>query len=142
MPGTLIKTTPTTVMPQTLCTAFVATHSRWGARENTYPDASSQRDYYYGLTEGRRAWQMEKAIPYSDFATLQSFWEACNGSYQPFYFYDPYDVEDFEEPGSNYDPTGVAIAGRYVCRFEGGFRWAMQRPGLIDVQVAIMEAAE
>lgn len=43
------------------------------------------------------------------------------GAHEAFYFYDLY--ETF--PLFSYDPTGVALRGRYTVRFEGGWSQAM-----------------
>jgi hypothetical protein len=45
-----------------------------------------------------------------------------------------------EDPGSGYDPTGVAVTGRYTVRFNTDWSQSVG-PGRSDVQIELIELA-
>jgi hypothetical protein len=79
--------------------------------------------------------QQERVTPAALLA-LRNFFDARNGSAEPFYFYDLYDTN----PKFSYDPTGVATVGRYTVRFNGDWQRS-SGPGRSDVQIELLELA-
>ena len=133
MPGSVLNAAPATVLPQSLCRTFV--HERvYPLIENEYKNGESQRSVL--ATNSRRRWRLAKRLPPSALQTLRDFFDARNGSTEPFYFYDPYDTN----PKFSYDPTGVVTVGRYTVRFNGDWQ---QSSGLgrSDVQIELLELA-
>jgi hypothetical protein len=133
MPGSVLNAAPTTVLPQSLCRTFV--HERvYPLIENEYKNGESQRSVL--ATNSRRRWRLAKRLTPSALQTLRDFFDARNGSTEPFYFYDPYDTN----PRFSYDPTGVVTVGRYTVRFNGDWQ---QSSGLgrSDVQIELLELA-
>lgn len=87
MPGSVQSAAPATVMPWSLCRAFV--HSReYAVLGNDYRNGESQRDKLTATS--RKRWHLAKRLKPADLATLRAFYEARNGPHEPFYFYDPY----------------------------------------------------
>ena len=133
MPGSVLNAAPATVLPQSLCRTFV--HERvYPLIENEYKNGESQRSLV--ATNSRRRWRLAKRLTPSALQTLRDFFDARNGSTEPFYFYDPYDTN----PRFSYDPTGVVTVGRYTVRFNGDWQ---QSSGLgrSDVQIELLELA-
>lgn len=133
MPGSVANAAPTTVLPQSLCRAF--SHSRaYPILENEYKDGTSQRSVL--ATTSRKKWTLRKRLTPTQLSTLRTFYDARNGTHEPFYFYDPYETS----PKFSYDPTGVAGTGRYVVRFNTD--WAQfVGPGRSDVDIELIELA-
>jgi hypothetical protein len=75
---------------------------------------------------------MAKRLTPTALVALRNFFDARNGSTEPFYFYDPYDTN----PKFSYDPTGVATVGRYIVRFNGDWQQSCG-PGRSDVQIEV-----
>ena len=133
MPGSVLNAAPATVLPQSLCRTFV--HERvYPLIENEYKNGESQRSVL--ATNSRRRWRLAKRLTPSALQTLRDFFDARNGSTEPFYFYDPYETN----PRFSYDPTGQAVAGRYTVRFDGDWN---QSSGLarVDVNITLVELA-
>ena len=133
MPGSVLNAAPATVLPQSLCKTFV--HERaYPLIENEYKNGESQRSVL--ATNSRRRWRLAKRLTPAALQTLRNFFDARNGSTEPFYFYDPYDTT----PKFSYDPTGVVTVGRYTVRFNGDWQ---QSSGLgrSDVQIELLELA-
>jgi hypothetical protein len=79
---------------------------------------------------------LAKRLTPAQVQTLRDFYDARNGAHEPFYFYDPYETD----PKFSWDPTGVALNGRYVVRFNGD--WSQSAgPGRVDVRLDLMELA-
>ena len=122
MPGSVLNAAPATVLPPSLCKSFV--HERaYPLIENEYKNGESQRSVQ--ATTSRKRWRLTKRLTPAVLQTLRTFYEARNGSTEPFYFYDPYDTS----PKFSYDPTGVATVGRYTVRFNSdvSFRQACMK---------------
>ena len=133
MPGSVLNAAPATVLPQSLCRTFV--HERvYPLIENEYKNGESQRSVL--ATNSRRRWRLAKRLTPSALQTLRDFFDARNGSTEPFYFYDPYETS----PRFSYDPTGVATVGRYIVRFNGDWQQSCG-PGRSDVQIELLELA-
>jgi hypothetical protein len=133
MPGSIQNASPSTVLPQTLCRAFV--HSwEYPVIENEYRNGESQRAV---LADGsRKSWRLAKRLTAARLAELRAFYQARKGAQEPFYFYDPWETL----PKFSWDPTGEAVAGRYTVRFEGDWSQTVEL-GRSDVQVELIELA-
>jgi hypothetical protein len=87
-------------------------------------------------TNSRRWWRQAKRFTPAALGTLRNFFDARNGSAEPFYYYDPYDTS----PKLSYDSTGVATVGRYIVRFNGDWQQS-SGPGRSDTQIELLELA-
>ncbi len=133
MPGSVANAAPSTVLPQSLCTAFA--HERaYPLVENEYKDGSSQRTVL--ATTSRKRWRLSKRLTPTQLQELRDFYDARQGPVEPFYFYDPYETN----PKFSYDPTGEAVAGRYTVRFDGEWK-QFSGPGRSDVSIELIELA-
>jgi len=102
--------------------------------DNEYRNGESQRSAQAATS--RKKWNLTKRLTPSQLATLRAFYDARNGTHEPFYFYDPYETN----PKFSYDPTGVAVTGRYVVRFNTDWSQSVT-PGRSDVQIELIELA-
>ena len=133
MPGSVANAAPTTVMPNSLSRAFVHTRE-YPVIDNEYRNGESQRSAQ--ASTSRKKWTLAKRLTLSQLQALRNCYDARNGTHEPFYFYDPYETN----PKFSYDPTGVAVTGRYTVRFNSD--WNQQvAPGRSDVQVELIELA-
>ena len=133
MPGSVENAAPTTVLPQGLCRSF--SHSRaYPVIENEYRNGESQRSAL--ATTSRKKWTLQKRLTPTQLQALRDFYDARKGAHEPFYFYDPYDTN----PKFSYDPTGVAVTGRYVVRFNRDWTQSVG-PGRSDVNIELIELA-
>jgi phage-related protein len=133
MPGSIENAAPATVLPASLCRAFV--HERaYPLVENEYRNGESQRSVQ--STNSRKRWRLSKRLRPADLQTLRDFYNARQGSTEAFYFYDPYETS----PKFSHDPTGQAVGGRHTVRFEGEWN---QTVGVVraDLEVALVEVA-
>ena len=133
MPGSVANAAPSTVLPNSLCRAFVHTRE-YPVIDNEYRNGESQRSAQAATS--RKKWALTKRLTPSQLATLRSFYDARKGSYEPFYFYDPYDTS----PKFTWDPSGVEVTGRYTVRFNTDWSQSVG-PGRSDVQMEIIELA-
>jgi hypothetical protein len=133
MPGSVQNAAPSTVLPWSLSIAFVRSQE-YPVLENEYAGGESQRSVL--ASNSRKRWRLSKRLAPAELVTLRNFYEARKGPQEPFYFYDPWDTS----PKFSYDPTGQAVPGRYVVRFDGA--WA-QEAGLvgIDTSIELVEVA-
>jgi hypothetical protein len=127
MPGSVQNAAPSTVLPWSLSTAFVRSQE-YPVVENEYAGGESQRSVL--ASNSRKRWRLAKRLVPAELVTLRNFYEARKGPQEPFYFYDPWDTS----PKFSYDPTGQAVPGRYVVRFDGA--WA-QETGLVGIETSI-----
>ena len=133
MPGSVLNAAPATVLPLSLCKSFV--HERaYPLIENEYKNGESQRSVLAATS--RKRWRLTKRLPPVVLQTLRNFFDARDGSTEPFYFYDPYDTN----PKFSYDPTGIATVGRYTVRFNGDWQQS-SGPGRSEVQIELLELA-
>lgn len=133
MPGSVANASPATVMPNSLSRAF--SHSRvYPIVENQYRNGESQRSAL--ATASRKTWTLSKRLTPTQLAALRTFYDARNGSHEPFYFYDPYETN----PKFSFDPTGAALTGRYTVRFNTELSQSVT-PGRSDVQLELIELA-
>lgn len=94
-------------LPQSLCRAF--SHARaYPIIENEYRNGESQTSVLAATS--RKNWSLRKRVAPTQLQALRNFYDARNGTHEPFHIYDPYDAS----PRFSYDPTGVATTGRYV----------------------------
>ena len=129
MPGSLAQSAPTTVLPRSLYSAF-SEQRVYPLRESApYTDGRTQRAVTGAGS--RRVWGLTKQLSYSEWRTLETFFEARKGALEPFYFYPLY---------SDWDGTGASTEGRYIVRFDGGlsrsYAVGRQEVNLRLVQVA------
>ncbi len=102
--------------------------------ENQYGLGESQRSAQ--TAQSRKRWRLAKRLTPLQLAELEEFYEAQNGPQEPFYFYDPYETV----PRFSYDPTGQALGGRYIVRFQGGWDQSVAL-GRVDVAIELLEVA-
>jgi hypothetical protein len=133
MPGPVANAAPVTVMPASLCTAFVADRE-YPVQENEYRLGESQRSVE--ATTSRKRWRLAKRLAPAQLAALRDFYEARKGPAEPFYFYDPYETV----PKFAHDPMGQAIAGRYIVRFASGWSESLNL-GRHDLTIELVEVA-
>ena len=133
MPGSIQNASPSAVLPQSLCRAFVHERS-YPVPENEYRNGESQRSVQ--AMTSRKRWRLAKRLSPTALAALRDFYDARKGATEPFYFYDPYETS----PKFSHDPTGQATAGRYTVRFDS--EWS-QSVGLgrADVSIELIELA-
>ena len=133
MPGSVENAAPSTVLPQSLCRAF--THERaYPLIENEYKNGESQRSVL--ATNSRKRWRLTKRLTPAALQALRTFYDARNGTTEPFYFYDPHDTN----PKFSYDPTGQVTTGRYTVRFNSDWQQS-SGPGRSDVEIELLELA-
>jgi phage-related protein len=133
MPGSVQNAAPTTVLPHSLCRAFV--HEReYPVIDNEYRSGESQRSVQ--ATNSRKHWRLAKRLTPAQLAALRDFYDARKGATEPFYFYDPYETN----PKFSHDPAGQAVAGRYTVRFNGEWNQSVDL-GRSDVNIELIEVA-
>jgi hypothetical protein len=133
MPGSVQNAVPLTVLPASLCRAFV--HEReYPILDNEYRNGESQRSVQ--ATNSRKRWRLGKRLTPAGLQALRDFYDARRGPTEPFYFYDPYETS----PKFSFDPSGLAIAGRYAVRFAS--EWSQSTGmGRSDVSIELVELA-
>ncbi len=133
MPGSVQNASPSTVMPWSLCKAFG--HSReYSVIENEYRNGESQRGLL--VQTSRKSWRTSRRLTPTVLALFRSFFDDRRGETEAFYFYDPWETD----PKFSFDPTGQAVPGRHVVRFDGGWK-QMAGMGRADAEIAIVELA-
>ncbi|HWR51223.1 MAG TPA: hypothetical protein VN428_08960 [Bryobacteraceae bacterium] len=133
MPGSVQNSAPTAVFPRYLCRAF-SRSQEYPVAENEYRNGESQRAVTE--TNSRKRWRLVKRLTPDRLVELRSFYEARQGPTEPFYFYDPYETV----PRFSHDPTGTAILGRYIVRFDCAWEQSCGL-GRLDVSVELIELA-
>lgn len=137
MPGSVQNAVPATVLPQSLCRAFI--HSReYPVLGNEYRNGEAQ--FSAQATSSRKRWDLAKRLTPPQLAVLRNFYLARKGPLESFYFYDPFEPAAGQPIGSNYDPTGLNTPGRYVVRFDGPWSESVGL-GRADVSVTLIELA-
>lgn len=131
MPGSVSNASASTVMPQTLCAAFIESRE-WSVEINEYVDGSSQRTARTATS--RKRFQIGKRLNATQLLALRDFWDARKGPMEAFYFYSPYDATLGSAIGSNYDASGVGTTGRYLVHFVGEWSQAM---GMVRGEVSV-----
>lgn len=133
MPGSVLNAAPATVLPHSLCRAFV--HEReYPVLDNEYRYGESQRSAQ--ASNSRKRWRLAKRLTPAQLAALRGFYDARKGPTEPFYFYDPYETN----PKFSHDPTGQAAAGRYAVRFAGEWSQSVSL-GRADISIELIEVA-
>lgn len=121
MPGNIAAAQPAGVLPQSLCTAFTRDEVL-PMLKNDYHDGPGERMLIsdgVNVPAPIRTWTQTKRLTSDQLATLRTFFEGQGGGLIPFYFYDPFEVEIGQAIGSNFDPSGDSIIGRFVVVFQG-----------------------
>lgn len=118
MPGSVANASPTSVFPQTLCTAFAEIRD-FPLLISEYHDGTRQRGQL-GSTS-RRTFKQSKRLTAAQNTTLKTFWDSVSGGLLPFLFYNPFEPGS-GAIGSNYDATGNNTQGRYTVVFRGGWQ--------------------
>jgi hypothetical protein len=84
--------------------------------ENRYHDSTVERQK---LAETpRRVFRLSKRLTAAQLVTLRELYDLY-GPLLPFLFYNPWDATPV---GSNYDPTGNGVVGRYTVVFRGDWQ--------------------
>lgn len=133
MPGSVQHSAPTAVFPRYLCRAF-SRSQEYPVAGNEYRNGESQRSLE--ASTSRKRWRLAKRLAPDRLQELGGFYEARNGPTEPFYFYDPYETA----PKFSHDPTGTALAGRYVVRFDCAWEQSCGL-GRSDVSIELIELA-
>lgn len=133
MPGSIQSAVPATVLPHFLSRSFTRVQE-YPVLENEYRNGESQRSVQ--ANNSRKQWRLAKRLTPTQLDALRSFYDARDGSVEPFYFYDPYETE----PKFTSDPTGVATTGRYTVRFDCDWNQSCG-PGRADVHIELIELA-
>jgi phage-related protein len=120
-------------LPHNLCRAF-SRSQEYPVADNEYRNGESQRSVE--ATNSRKRWRLVKRLTPDRLQQIRTFYEARKGPTEPFYFYDPYETN----PKFSWDPTGVAIAGRYTVRFDCGWEQSCGL-GRSDVTIELLELA-
>ena len=121
MPGNIAAADPgNAVLPQSLCTAF--SESRvWPMLVNSaYHDGTIERSIVVdGVNQpsSLRSWKLSKKITAAQHDELLAFYQNRGGGLKAFFFYNPFEPAPGQQPGSNFDITGLSIQGRHTCVF-------------------------
>jgi hypothetical protein len=127
MPGSVANATPTTVMPDSLSTAF-SEQRAFPIRLNEYRGGEAQRVVLAATS--RRTFSQTKRLAPTYLLTLRTFRDTVR--HGAFYFY--------HSKEGVYDATGVLTAGRYTVRFEGNWSQTSYIPRT-ETQVTLVELA-
>ena len=133
MPGSVANAVPTTVLLNSLSRAFTYTRE-YPVIDNEYRNGESQRSAQAATS--RKKWNLTKRLTPSQLGALRTFYDARNGTHEPFYFYDPYDTS----PKFTWDGTGATVTGRHTVRFNTDWGQSVG-PGRSDVQIELIELA-
>ncbi len=133
MPGSVQNCAPATVLPQSLSRAFVHTRE-YPVIDNEYRNGESQRSVE--ASTSRKRWRLAKRLTPEQLQALRDFYADRNGPAEPFYFYDPYETN----PKFSYDPSGQAVQGRYIVRFNCEWSQSMS-PARAEVEIELLEVA-
>ena len=133
MPGSVENAAPATVLPLSLCRAFVHERS-YPLIENEYKHGESQRSVQAAAS--RKRWRMAKRLTATQLGDLRDFYEACGGTLEAFYFYDPYETS----PKFSFDPDGVETTGRHIVRFDSNWSQSIDA-GRANVEITLVELA-
>lgn len=123
------------VLPFFLCKAFMESRS-WEMRVNEYHDGTTERMAL--VSTARRSWQLAARLAPSVLNALWAFWSSWPTA--PFYFYDVKEPASGQPVGSNYDPSGASIQGRYMVRFAGDWAETIFIPRA-EVAIQLVEVA-
>ncbi len=133
MPGSVASAAPASVLPQSLSSAFVHTRE-YPVIDNEYRNGESQRSAQ--AASSRKKWNLTKRLTPAQLPALRTFYDTRNGTHEPFYFNDLNETN----PKFSYDPTGAAVTGRYIVRFNAD--WSrFVTPGWSDVQLELIDLA-
>lgn len=115
LPGNLIQTIPSVVLPASLCTAFTEVRD-YEQLQNAYHDGTIHRSQ---LTQtSLKTFRLTRRLNAAKLTTLYNFWVAQKGGLLAFWFYNPWEPSSGQEVGDNYDATGASSQGRYAVVFK------------------------
>ena len=117
------------------CASRSSTSAQYPLIENEYKNGESQRSVQAATS--RKKWSVTKRLTPSQLAALRTFYDARNGTHEPFYFYDPYDTN----PKFSYDPTGAAVDRQVHRPVQHATGASRSTPGRSDVQIELIELA-
>jgi hypothetical protein len=117
MPGNIANASPSGVLPQSLCIAFIELHAPEYLRDQ-YHDGTIQQSQL--VATSRKTFQLSERLSAAALATLYAFWTA-HAAGVPFAFYNPYEPGTGLQIGSNYDGTGASTQGRYIVVWRGNW---------------------
>lgn len=120
-----------TLMPQTLCTAFQQRRERF-TDVNQYNDGSRQALAI--PNSSRKRWSLASRLKPVDLQTLRNFYDQQFGGLFEFYFYDLYECV----PQFSFDPTASAQAGLYIVVFDGVWQQSLDL-GRCPAQFGLVE---
>ena len=135
MPGAVSNAAPVGVLPASLCTAFTEKRD-WASRLNEYHDGSRQSAAQFATS--RKAWTLKQRLSPTVVSALWTFWTA--NQHTAFYFYNPFEPASGQAVGSNCDPAGMSLTGRYTVRFNGDWNQATGM-GRADCALELLEVA-
>lgn len=127
MPGSVANATPSTVMPNSLSTAF-SEQRYFTTRVNEYRGGEAQRMLL--VATSRRTFVQTKRLDPTALLALRAFRDTVK--HGAFWFYHCKE--------GVYDATGVLTAGRYTVRFEGDWNQTSYIPRT-EAQVSLVEVA-
>ena len=122
MPGSLTYSSPSTVMPYSLCSAFAEDRIWACLMSEPYADGRTQASVL--VAQPRRSWTLTKTLTYTEWIAFKAFYEARR-CVDAFYWY-PIKTQ--------YDASGVSTTGRYTVRFHGALQ---QTTGIARFVVSI-----
>jgi hypothetical protein len=140
MPGSVANAVVPTVsghplvFPQLTYRSFVETHTVAG-RFIEYHDGTTERMNL--VSTARRSWKLGVRLAPAAMVTLMAFLRLHKTD--PFYWYNPKENASGHLEGSNYDPTGASVVGRYTASLTGDFAETIYIPrtelsfGLVEV---------
>jgi hypothetical protein len=114
VPGSVANAAPSGVMPLAVARLFGEARGL-PVRENEYRDGTLQR--VREASTSRRKFTSTARLGAAELVALRTFWVAAGVG--AFYYY-------HLKEAPVYDATGVATAGRYTVRFEGGWSEGME----------------
>jgi len=128
--GVVDYASPVGVFPWELVRAFRRSQN-FPVVMNEYLNGETQRVSIAGFS--RSVWELIADLDPTDLGTLRAFYISHLGPTIPFIFYDV--AETF--PIYSFDPTGVALDGQYLARFDGPFEQSIRigKRGTVNLRI-------
>ena len=112
MPGNIVNTVPTVVMPMGLMTLFQEEVERKPYLDEGYAQGESTR--MWRTIFGRHRFHVSRRLTDAEAAALRTFYLNTRDG-RPFWFYNLRECQ----PVGAWDPDGAATAGRYAVVWDG-----------------------
>ena len=122
MPGSVANCRADHGAAQSLSRAFVHTRE-YPVIDNEYRNGESQRSVAGG--DQPQEVEPDEAADALALADAPGVLRCAERHHEPFYFYDPYETN----PKFSYDPTGAAVTGRYIVRFNSDWSQSVTLAG-------------